>query len=141
MDASTKLEWVRRSLTLPGFGGFWLGLRRAAYYGYYVPAIVIMATFENFVGKLCRPLCRKVQPFSKQLDKVPRQSGRRRQANGHNENCWGDCKRPAETELAENYRMGRDLQLKLVHGLRSDHRAGDACPAQNTIKDVVRVRQ
>src|SRR2546429_7747612 len=30
----------------------------------------VMATSGNFVGKLCRPLCRKIQHFSKQLDKV-----------------------------------------------------------------------
>jgi hypothetical protein len=33
-------------------------------------AVLIMATFGNFVVKLCRPLCRKVQHVSKQLDKV-----------------------------------------------------------------------
>jgi hypothetical protein len=37
--------------------------------------MLIMAAFENFVGRLCRPLCGKVQPFSKQLDKVPDKVG------------------------------------------------------------------
>ena len=71
-----------------------------------------MATFGNFAGTLCRPLCRKIQPFPKQLDKGPRQSGRRRHANGHNENCCaageqgGTCKTPPITIREANDRVG-----------------------------------